>query len=240
MLETEVVQPITLRRTQSIWWDRNRNSRAWTDVHSSWQDSSNDLVLSLLLQITSFFFTTCKSSSFLASCGLLGFQSAVCGLGEICAFRLLCFVRSGFWIFLYVKGFLWGWFFCGYNTQGEILSGEGDEKRRADRSHVVEVKAFSCLSGAPYPSLSDVTLQHPYTVTLPTPLHTRYPLCNTSYTYTSISSRTEGFEQPTSHSSSYLKYTVVELACVWRGMPELLFDAHSCVVAFACACVGQL
>jgi hypothetical protein len=45
------------------------------------------------------------------------------------------------------------------------LTGEGDEKRRADRSHVVEVKAFSCLSGAPYPSLPDVTLQHPYTVT---------------------------------------------------------------------------
>jgi len=39
-------------------------------------------------------------------------------------------------------------------------------ERSKNRSHVVEIKAFSCLPGASYPSLSDLAFQHRHTVLL--------------------------------------------------------------------------
>jgi hypothetical protein len=39
-------------------------------------------------------------------------------------------------------------------------------ERSKNRSHVVEIKAFSCLPGASYPSLSDLAFQHCHTVLL--------------------------------------------------------------------------
>jgi hypothetical protein len=46
-------------------------------------------------------------------------------------------------------------------TRGEVR-----RERSKNRSHVVEIKAFSCLPGASYPSLSDLAFQHRHTVLL--------------------------------------------------------------------------
>jgi hypothetical protein len=51
--------------------------------------------------------------------------------------------------------------------EGEAKTrGEVRRERSKNRSHVVEIKAFSCLPGASYPSLSDLAFQHRHTVLL--------------------------------------------------------------------------